>query len=334
LRGDTARVVAFPISRGDLPECKDDDVIEIAMSRVEVPNIELVTYLTYHTSARRIFVSLAQVVPSEGESFKIEHMRIYGHKSFVEDYNANKPKGLENTDLSAVEGKLTMTVDKLSFDLEQTELRTVRGVLRLEAKLPGGEADIVFSKKLNEFSIDLKAEDKSPNKSMTFTDGVLLLAYETTHSPFLHHRRIVTAHWDEGANGDCGEQRIHDIDELMTPREIRGWIDGEGYINSRNPSKSGPQLTVAQNEEAPLRVMEKTFRGMGILSRIYFRPSNDSYVLEVLGWENIARVIAEVGPFRTANRRAQVEEFKRNLSLLRKKTHASTKRARRILGIS
>ena len=169
---------------------------------------------------------------------------------------------------------------------------------------------------------------------MAFADGLLLIAYETTHSPFPHHRRIVTGLLDKRANGDYGEQRIHGIDELMTPREIRGWIDGEGYVNSGNPSKSGPQLAVAQKEEAPLRVMEKTFRGMGILSRVYFRPSNGSYVLEVLGWENIARVIAEVGPFRTANRRAQVEEFKRNLSLPRKKTHASTKRTRRILGIS
>ncbi len=80
--------------------------------------------------------------------------------------------------------------------------------------------------------------------------------------------------------------------------------------------------------------MSETLSKMAIGSKVYYSKSNDSYVLMVLGWENVARVIAEVGPFRTPNRISQVEEFKRKLALPRKKTHSSTKRARIIMGLS
>jgi len=310
------------------------------ISRISVPKVEHTVYLTCNSSFRRVFVSLAQINPVEGESFRVLRIRNYELEELVRDYNANRPKGLENTELSKMDGVLRMNVDGFSFELKDIHLRTVRGILRLAAKLPHREGEIVISKRLHEFTIALETEERSPVTSLSFAKGILVLTFETTHSRFPHSRRIPTARWDNDLDRDLAMSR-DDLNEqseerldLMTRREIRGWIDGEGYINSGYPGKSGPYLSVGQKERAPLQVMEDSFWGMGIPARIYSHPSNDSYVLEVMGWENVARVIAEVGPFRTANRKAQVEEFKTNLAMPRKKTHASVKRARKILGIS
>ncbi|TLY14115.1 MAG: hypothetical protein E6K84_03000, partial [Thaumarchaeota archaeon] len=148
------------------------------------------------------------------------------------------------------------------------------------------------------------------------------------------HVRIVEAR----AIGDPKSQGKAELRErelgLMSREEIRGWIDGEGHIECKPKKRFGSQIIITQKSREPLEVLALSLKELGVKCTISRRNnSTRCHIAVVCDVKGVARVIREVGPFRTPQRREQVRQFVDYLMMERKQRRRSVERAKRILGL-
>lgn len=102
--------------------------------------------------------------------------------------------------------------------------------------------------------------------------------------------------------------------EPMTRDEIRGWIDGEGSIGSKPPPRCHFNIEISQKSKEPLEQLSNGLVNLGIRAHISYVRSHDSHRIRIHGYENVARLLTLVGPFRTQQKFGQVGRLLENLS--------------------
>lgn len=188
------RTSVLYVPRRIIPEHTRTDVLEVRICRVEAGNIleghPYFLYAFHNPGYRRAFLSLFQLRPKAGESFAVLDVRKYGLTEFVNDYNASKPMGFEETELILQTNlKLTIRIGPLLVPL-RFDLGSYRGQVHLDASLtanPYGQLRI--TKSLSSFRVSLK-QGHRPITSIDSDSGRLLISYRSTHMPRKDHVRV------------------------------------------------------------------------------------------------------------------------------------------------
>ena len=177
-----------------IPEHERADVLEVKICGVrEDDTLDKRSYLIYtlhNPSYRRAFLSLFQLRPRPGERFAILSVRKYGLKDFVDDYDRDKPAGLDNVGLLCTNCGLAMRVGELEIPL-QFSLGSYRGEVHLEASFtdgPGARFRVI--KSVSSFRARLK-RDRESITSIDSDSGRLLVRYPSSHYPGKEHVRVL-----------------------------------------------------------------------------------------------------------------------------------------------
>ena len=206
---------ALLVPRAVIPEHEREDVIEVKFRRKSQPTREYVLYTTHKPGYKRAYLDLFQVAPTQGEEFVIGEVGKYQEKRFAAEYNAAKPKGLENTEL-LYDGKFRMKVDEKDVELSAVRLRTHQGQMILDAEM-GGAGPVKIAKSLDGFAVRLR--DHSPVTAIRMKSGGIVLTYaRTNHDPYPHRRQVNHADYAERNQAPSGQaplrfavrQRWHD----------------------------------------------------------------------------------------------------------------------------
>jgi len=132
------------------------------------------------------------------------------------------------------------------------------------------------------------------------------------------------------------KNRFTEIDSSnMTKKEIRAWIDTEGNIYSTSivGSRSGPEIRVVQKHREPLDVFARSVKEeIGVPCKVR-RDKRGLYAAVITSNEDVAKVIREVGPFRTPQKCEQVLRFEEKLKAPRKERRRAIERAKTILDL-
>jgi hypothetical protein len=119
----------------------------------------------------------------------------------------------------------------------------------------------------------------------------------------------------------------------MSRKEIRAWIDTEGSIDSSPPGEGGPQINVSQKYIEPLEAYVKGVAQLGVRCTISRDKRTGQYVARIIDYEGVAKVISEVGPFRSPRRNKQVRRFIEHLTMPRTERRRVIERAKKLLGL-
>ena len=88
-----------------IPEHDDrDDVFAVRLGRESKPGEEYTLYMTHLPGCDRAYLNIKQLDAEEGERFRIRSVDRFEEDDFARNYNDDRPKGLENTELS-LEGR-------------------------------------------------------------------------------------------------------------------------------------------------------------------------------------------------------------------------------------
>ena len=96
--------------------------------------------------------------------------------------------------------------------------------------------------------------------------------------------------------------------------------------------KSGPQLAVTQKHREPLDVFARSVRELGVRCKVS-RDGHGCYVAKITDTEGVAKIIKEVGPFRTPQKCEQVRQFEEMLKRERKERRRVIERSKTLLGL-
>ena len=168
-----------------------DDVYEVRISRVSNPEEEYKVYTTHNPNYKRAYLPIRHVGAEKGEEFNVKKPERYEESDFARDYNASKPKGLENTSLEYREGKFMLKVDGTEFALKEASLRAQEGKAVLDGKLNDEDKnEMKIAKGIDGFDVRLKS-DHAVVTSMKESKEGLTMSYERTHHDEFPHVRLV-----------------------------------------------------------------------------------------------------------------------------------------------
>lgn len=183
-----------------IPEHDDrDDVFAVRLERELKPGEEYTLYMTHLPGYDRAYLNIKQLDTQEGEKFRIKSVGRFQEGSFAKNYNDDKPKGLENTELAWKDGRLTMKVDHTELELKDWGLRAQEGKVVLDARLNDEEKNAV------KIAIGIKAadfrfaRDHATVNSMTESKNGIIATYQRTQNDVPPHRRLIGMPHQEGA---------------------------------------------------------------------------------------------------------------------------------------
>jgi hypothetical protein len=114
-----------------------DDVIELWIAHGKRPSLQFPLYTTHYPTSRRAIVSLFQIGVKHKHRLLINKIGLYDLGRFVQDYNARRPKGLEDVALEWTDSKLKMRINGVEIDLGNSGLRAYQGEAVLDLGIDG-----------------------------------------------------------------------------------------------------------------------------------------------------------------------------------------------------
>ncbi|HLQ21212.1 MAG TPA: LAGLIDADG family homing endonuclease, partial [Nitrososphaerales archaeon] len=139
---------------------------------------------------------------------------------------------------------------------------------------------------------------------------------------------------EDRREGDGVKHKLLGLDRSkMSKEEIRAWIDTEGNIDAGVlGNKRGVQITVTQKHREPLDAFASGIAEMGVRCKIW-QNNRGLYEALIVDTEGVAKVIKEVGPFRTPQKREQVRLFMEKLQAPRRVRRRVIERSKKLLGL-
>jgi hypothetical protein len=203
-----------------IPKHEDgDDVFEVRISRVSKPEEEYKMYMTHNPKNERAYLPIRHVGAKKGEEFNVKRPEKYEGGDFARDYNASKPKGLENTSLEFRDGKFMLKVDGTEFALKEAKLRAHEGKVVLDGKLNDEDKNAMkIAKGIDGFDVRLKS-DHAVVTSMKESKEGLTISYERTHHDEFPHVRLVKVENPERVDREKLESWEHKA--KLDPEEMR-----------------------------------------------------------------------------------------------------------------
>ena len=262
---------------------------------------------------------------------------------FVKDFNEHKPSVFGNVTLSHSDDKLTLKVDNLEASIDTPKLSARGQGPILEGSIIQGTSlgKIRIAKESESFSLHFGdyATNHPKIVHMKAKESYIEVGYvQSSREPDYRTRRVpVDSIQPMKGNAEIEvKNRFTEIDSSnMTKKEIRAWIDTEGniYSSSDMGSRSGPEIKVVQKHREPLDVFAKSVEDeIGVSCRVR-RDKRGLFVAVITSNENVAKVIREVGPFRTPRKYEQVRQFIKKLKAPRKERRRAIERSKTLLDL-
>ena len=322
-----------------LSQFEREDILEARVARTSVPEWEFRLY----TSASHVdsHLNISHLNPVPRESFRVLSLRKFKMSDFVRNFNKHKPSAFRNVTLSYSGGVVTMKVENLGAVFKNPKLSARGQGPILEGSLIEGtnRGRIRIAQESESFSLHFG--DYSTNHPrivhMNARESYIEVGYVQSSNESDYRTRRIPAVSIEPARSKFESEvknRLTEIDNSnMTKKEIRAWIDTEGNIYSRGMGgKSGPQLAVTQKHRDPLDVFARSVGELGVRCKVS-RDGHGCYVAKITDTEGIAKIIREVGPFRTPRKCEQVRQFEEMLKAERKERRRVIERARALLDL-
>ena len=315
-----------------------EDIIEARVVRTSTPEKEFRLYTS--ASYADPHLNISYLNPGQRESFRVLSLRKFGVSRFVGSFNKQKPRAFRNVSLSHSDGVTTMKVDNLVAVVKNPKLSARGQGPILEGSIIDGtkRGCIRIARESNSFNLHFGDYQTNHPRiiHMKARESYIEVGYVVSaREPDYRTRRVaadsiepVVAKFEKTRN------RFTEIDSSsMTKKEIRAWIDTEGNIYSRGMGgKSGPQLAVTQKHREPLDVFARSVKELGVRCKVS-RDGHGCFVAKITDTEGVARIIREVGPFRTPQKCKQVREFEAMLKKERKERRRVVERSKALLGL-
>ncbi len=246
-------------------------------------------------------------------------MEKYDTPDFARDFNKLKPSNFENIRLSLSERTLKMIVDNNSIVVRDPKLMIDGSRVYLEGRVYDSKVSgIIRIGKINE-TFSLRFPDTAPVFKMKANGNVIEAFYIQSALEPDHRIRNIPAIQEEGQKKQAGRTEFkHRLLEMnaskMSKEEIRAWIDTEGSLDPTGLNgRRGTELAVVQKHREPLDVYVRSLAEMGVRCKVY-RDKRGMYIAKTTNLEGVAKVIREVGPFRTPQRIDQVRRLMEKLN--------------------
>ena len=316
-----------------------DEILEARVVRTSAPEKEF--YLYSSSSYADPHFNISHLNPTPRESFRVLSMRKVGFPDFVRDFNEHKPRTFGNVTLAHSDGKVTLKVDNLAASVESPKLSARGQGPILEGSVIQGTSrgNIRIAKESEYFSLHFGdyATNHPRIVHMKAKESYIEVGYaQSSSEPDYRTRRIPAVSIEPGKDksGNEAKNRFTEIDSSnMTKKEIRAWIDTEGNIYSRGmDGKSGPQLAVTQKHREPLDVFARSVGELGVRCKVS-RDGHGCHVAKITDTEGVAKIIKEVGPFRTPQKCEQVRQFEEMLKRERKERRRVIERSKALLDL-
>lgn len=312
------------------------DVIEAKIAKASAPEKVFCLYTSLCFKNPHIYVS--PLSPSHRELLLVMSLEPYGLSSFSLDFNLRKPDDFANITLSASDSKTKIRVDRSEVEIREPRLtsdgsRVILHGLVSDSKRHGG---IRIARRLEEFRFDF-AYSHARILRMKGLGGTIVVSYKlSSREPYSHVREIKADPIDQPGepSQSYAEKRFIEIDRSrMSRNEIRAWIDTEGHIEAGFPGQGGAQIIVSQKYREPLDAFARGVGEFGVRCTIATDRRTGQYVARIVDIEGVARVISEVGPFRSPRKSEQVRRLIDYLVAPRKVRRRVVERAKGLLGL-
>lgn len=333
-KGGPSNYLRFP--RELLAKYGKEDILEARVARASAPEKQL----RFYTNAGYAdpHLNISHLKPTHREPFNFLSLEKYEVSDFVRDFNKKSPKDFRNVTLSDSDGIVTMKVDNNVVEVKHPKLIADGGRAILEGSLIENRKRGILRIAKSSETFDLHFADHPRVVYMKANGSNIEAGYIQTSSEPDHRTRQIPAISVEPLKGQ-GQSNLakHELLELdrsnLSRKEIRAWIDTEGSIYSRRRRGGrGVELAVTQKHREPLDAYSNSLAEMGVRCKIY-QDKRGLYVAKILDTEGIAKVISEVGPFRTPQRTEQVRLFMEKLKAPRKERRRVIERSKKLLGL-
>ena len=181
------RSTALLLPESKIPEHTKDDVIMVHVAREREDWKAYNLYCRETPGAGKGYIDLRQLNAELHERFVITRAEVLQTNTFVNEYNARKPNGLENTELVRRDQGLVLKADGKEVPMSVVALRSQEGRAVIDAMLGNGQVKIANG--IGESEIRLKDHSRVTEIKAT-SEGVILSYQRTGHDPY-PHRRIV-----------------------------------------------------------------------------------------------------------------------------------------------
>lgn len=219
-----------------IPEHDDrDDVFAVRLERELKPGEEYTLYMTHLPGYDRAYLNIKQLDAQEGEKFRIKSVDRFQEGSFAKNYNDDKPKGLENTELAWKDGRLTMKVDYAEFELKDLKLRAQEGKAVLDAKLNDEEKNSVkIASGIDGMDFRFNKDHASVTSMREGKEGIIA-TYMRTHDDVPPHKRLI----------EFPHQERRELEEWK--HEVK--LDIEGLVTTKRLERERDEIAITLSEE-------------------------------------------------------------------------------------
>ena len=206
-----------------IPEHDDrDDVFAVRLGRESKPGEEYTLYMTHLPGCDRAYLNIKQLDAEEGERFRIRSVDRFEEDDFARNYNDDRPKGLENTELAWKEGRLMMKVDHTELELKDWDLRAQEGKVVLDAKLNDEEKNSVkITNGIGGTDFRLEKDHVIVTSMREGAEGILATYQRTQHDIPPHKRPIQLPHHEGGELKEWKHEVKLDSEGLVVLRRLR-----------------------------------------------------------------------------------------------------------------
>ena len=322
------------IPSGFVPKFGKSEIIEARVTRASEPEKEFHLY----TSLSHVVphINIARIHPAPRELFNVHSLEKYAKSDFVRDFNKLKSANFENVRMSYSEGTLKMKIEENSVVIRDPRLMIDGSRVYLQGKVGESMTSGVIRIGKVEEKFSLRFADTAQILRMKANGNFIEAHYvQSSHEPD-HRVRFIGASREEGESEQTKKTEFrHKLLEMdrsnMSRIEIRAWIDTEGSIDSGDLRRNGRvELAVTQKHREPLEAYARSLKEMGVKCKIH-KDDRGIHVARVTDTEGIARVIREVGPFRTPQRIDQVRRFMERLKSPRRERRRVIERSKTLL---
>lgn len=191
--------LALIIPKGVIPAHRNrGDVFEVSISRVSRPAKKYLVYMTHKPGYKKAYLPIRHVGAKKGEEFIVRPPEKYEIDHLARDYNATKPKGLENTSLDWKDGNLVLTVGGSEIQLKEVVLRVQEGKAVLDLKLNDENKNAAkIAKGTGGFDFRF-VRDHAIVTSMSENRDGITVTYQRTQNDIPPHARLIEKVQTEG----------------------------------------------------------------------------------------------------------------------------------------
>jgi hypothetical protein len=169
---------ALHLPKNIMPPHGKDEVIELWVSRGKSPRIKFPLYTIHRRVTRNAIVSLFQVKTRDRERWKVGTPSIYSIESFLRDFNANRPVGFEDVEITLVNSQHEMRLGGVTIQLGYCRLWAIQGEAVFDVEICG-IPELRIRKSKTKFRLQ-RLPQREPISSLRARSDALIIDYRRT----------------------------------------------------------------------------------------------------------------------------------------------------------